>query len=180
MKGLLVSLVTLILYAASTMVVARLWHPRRNIYLFVSVGLAWIVGYAILYFATPANLYFLPKGWMCSNIWLDFFYGLIVFLLNCHTFVDCAVTACAGFSISLVVVILKAAGQTATTDELVAKYQLDGETDRIYGWRVPHLERRGYIRRDPKTGRYLLTPKGHIIAATTFFLKRILNLGEGG
>jgi hypothetical protein len=180
MKGLLVSLVTLILYAASTIVVARLWRPRRHIYLFVLVGLAWIVGYIILYFVTPANLYFLPKAWMCSNIWLDFFYGLIVFLLNCHTFVDCVATACAGFSISLLVVILKAAGQTATTDELVAKYKLDDQTDRIYGWRVPHLERRGYIRRDPKTGHYFLTRKGRIIAVTTFCLKRMMNLGEGG
>lgn len=180
MKGLLVSLLTLVLYGLSSVVVAQLVRPKRFITMFAAVAGAWSVGYFLLYAVLPANLYFLPESWLCSIQWFDMLYGFVVFLLNSHTFVDCFSGSCGGFSTSLLVAILQAGDQPATTEAVVAKFKLGENSDRIYGWRMPRLERQGYVRKDPSSGRYFLTSKGRILAVITFCLKRIMNLGKGG
>jgi hypothetical protein len=179
-KGLLVSLLTLVLYGLSSAVIAQLFRPKRFITMFAAVAVAWSVGYFVLYAVLPANLYFLPPTWMCSIQWFDMLYGFIVFLLNCHTLVDCFSGSCGGLSTALLVAILQAGDQPVTTEALVAKFKLGENSDRIYGWRLPRLEKQGYVRQDPPSGRYLLTAKGRILAVITFCLKRIMNLGAGG
>jgi DNA-binding IclR family transcriptional regulator len=94
--------------------------------------------------------------------------------------VDCFSGSCGGFSTALLVAILQAGDEPATTGTLVAKFRLGENSDRIYGWRLPRLEKQGYVRQDPQSGRYLLTGKGRILAVITFCLKRIMNLGAGG
>lgn len=180
MKGLLVSLLALGLNAVSTVIAAHLLRPKRPLYLFALVALAWGVGYSILYAVTPEDLWFLPPTWMCSSKRLDFFYGLIVFALNCHNFIDCISASCGGFSVSLLVIMFRASGQPVTTDQLAAKFKLGDQTDSIYGWRLPHMEKRGYICRDPNTNHYSLTRKGRVTALIASCLKRMMNLGKGG
>jgi hypothetical protein len=201
MKGLLLSLFVLVLNIVSTAAVAHVLRPKRYLYLFALSALAWGVAYVILYASTPADLYFLSPRWVCTNAHLDLLYGFAVFLLNCHTFVDCFFATCGGFSVSLLMAILNPGGKSITTDALVTRFKAEPESDRsrlvpgrgpvdktlaphesdrIYAWRVPHLAKRGYIRRDEQTGNYMLTSKGRMIALLTLSLKRMMNLGEGG
>ena len=201
MKGVLLSLFALLLNMFSAAVIAHVLRPKRYLYLFALSSVAWAFVYIILFLITPLDLGFLPHAWMITEPPLDLVYGLIVYFLNCHTFVDCFFATCGGFSVSLLVAILKSPLQSATTDGLQVKFKLqpqpdqrrmapglgpvDGtlapqESDRIYAWRVSHLVKRGYLSRDAAAQRYSLTPKGRMVATLALTLKRLMNLGEGG
>jgi hypothetical protein len=180
MKGLILSLAALFLFAVMAAIAPRLVRFKRDLQLLICVTPLGAVVYFILYAVTPADLYFLPSSWICSSARLDLWYGFAVFVLNCHTFVDCLSASCAGFSVSLLIIILNQRGQPTSTAALVAKFTLADQTDSIYGWRLPHLEERGYIRKDSGTGCYLLTAKGRLVAVIAHSLKRLMNLGEGG
>jgi len=198
---LLVSLLALLLNMLFTAIAAHLLRPKRHLYLFAISSFAWGVVYVILFLVTPPDLYFLSPAWMINESWLDLVYGLILYFLNCHTFVDCFFATCGGFSVSLLLAISKQGQNTPSTEDLLAQFKLqpqsqpqgmvpgldpvDGtlapeESDRIYAWRVSHLEKRGYIHRDNATKHYTLTAKGRTIALITLALKRLMNLGEGG
>ena len=180
MKGLIISVIVAALYTVTTMIAAHLFRPRRHLYLFVFAVPAWVLGYALLYTMTPGNLWFLPETWISSARLVDWIYGLAVFLFFCHSFVCAVFAGCSGFSISLLVAIAQAGSQFATTPLLVTKFRTEDGGDRIYGWRVPHLEKRGYIQRNLATGEYALTGKGRLIAEVARFAKWAMNLGEGG
>jgi hypothetical protein len=180
MKGLILSVAALVLYGLLTMVAAHVLRPRRHLKLFVFAMPVGVVAYLLLYWLTPADLYFLPGGWICTNQRLDLLYGLVVFLFNCHSFICAVFVACSGFSVSLLVAIHRAGTQLLSTEDLVAMFRTADGSDRIYGWRVPHLVQRGYLRKDPESGSYTLTPKGRIIARIACYLKRMMNLKSGG
>lgn len=180
MKGLVLSLLTLLLYGLSTMVAGHVLRPKRHLYLFVCAIPICAIFYVLFHLFTPVDLGFLSGAWTASNQLLDLLYGLAIFLFGCHSFVCVVFVACSSFSISLLVVIRQAGTEPTTTESLVAEFQVDEERDRIYGWRVPHLEKRGYIKCDPTTGRYSLTSKGWLIAQAAWLAKRTMNLGEGG
>jgi hypothetical protein len=180
MKGFVVSLVALGAFAVLAAVAARLVRLKRELQLLVYMAPVGAVAYFILYAVTPADLYFLPEAWRCSSARLDLVYGFVVYVLNCHTLIDCLSASCGGFSVSLLIILLRHGGQPVSTAALVAKFTLADQTDSIYGWRLPQLERRGYIVRDPRTGCYSLTSKGQLVAVITYGLKRLMNLGEGG
>lgn len=180
MKGLLLSLVTLTLYAVSTMLAGHFLRPKRHLYLFVFAIPIGVANFCLLYLLTPAGLGFLPDAWTTSKQLLDMAYGMAIFLFGCHSFVCVVFVACSGFSVSLLVATNVIGKEPASTEFLVSKFRMEDGRDRIYGWRVPHLEKRGYIRRDPNTGNYSLTVKGKLIAQVAEFAKRAMNLGEGG
>lgn len=81
---------------------------------------------------------------------------------------------------SLLVALLQSPGQALSTKALINLFQLPDGSDRIYSWRIPDLERRGYIRKSPDTNTYSLTAKGRRAALVAFLAKRLMNLGEGG
>ena len=180
MKGLILSLAALLSFAVMAAIAPRFVRFKRDLQLLICVTPLGAVVYFILYAITPPNLYFLSEPWMCSNPRLDLVYGFAVYVLNCHTFVDGLSGSCGGFSVSLLIIILNHRGQPTSTGTLVAKFILPDQTDAIYGWRLPHLENRGYIRRDAETGYYTLTAKGRLVAVVAHGLKRLMNLGEGG
>jgi hypothetical protein len=180
MKGLIVSLVTLALYGLIVMAGAQVLRPKRHLALFLLGLLISIPAYFVLYWITPADLYFLPRGWICSMPWLDMLYGFVVFALNCHSFVDTIIAGCSGFSVSLLVAMLEMPDRQATSGVLIAKFKPADGTDLIYGWRLPHLQKRGYILMHAATGNCVLTAKGRLVARLARFLKRLMNLGEGG
>ena len=201
MKGLTLSLLVLALNIVSTAVAAHVLRPKGYLRLFTVVSLAWGVAYIVLYAVTPKDLYFLPQTWMGSDRRFDMAYGFVVFLLNCHSFVDYFFATCSGFSVSLLVAIFNVGGKPTTTSDLLAKFKLESdaesgrvapgvgpvdtpmaphESDRIYAWRVPFLVKRGWIQKDPNSGHYSLTNTGRIIALIVHGLKRSMNLGEGG
>ena len=180
MKGLIVSVVMFALFVVVSAATSHILRLKRHLHMFALVALVCGVGYFILYNFTPPDFYFLPRSWMCSISWFDQLYGLIVFLLNCHSFVDWFFASCTGFSVSMLMAILEGDGQSITTAGMVAKFKSGTETDRIYGWRIPYLEAKGHIRKDPKTGFYTLTAKGRVVASAACLAKWMMNLGEGG
>jgi len=180
MKGLLLSLVGLLAFAVSTIAIARFVRLPRQLKLLIWMTPIGAVAYFLLYASTPPNLHFLADRWMCSNSTLDLWYGFVVYILNCHTLIDCISGSCGGFSVSLLVIFLGAPNQTASTAEVIAKFKLGDETDSIYAWRLPHLEKHGYVLKGPATRTYSLTTEGRLVARIALGLKRLMNLGEGG
>ena len=158
---------------------ARLFRPSRHLQLFVPTALIWGGGYVGLYLCVPASAGFLPLEWQSSNAWTDGVYGFLVYWLNIHTVVDVFFATCGGFSVSLLSAILRAKGGMNTAD-LVEAYSGPQGGDKIYNWRVPHLESQGYLFRDTSSGAYQLTAKGRLVASFTNVLKRLMNLGKGG
>jgi hypothetical protein len=180
MKGLLVSLAAFGLFIIVSAVASHFLRLKRHLHLFAMVALVCVIAYFIIYNVTPANLYFLPSGRMCPSPIFDQTYGLVVFFLNCHSFVDCFFASAGGFSTSMLMAILRNDGRCITTSAMVAKYKSGTQTDRIYGWRIPYLESKGYIRKDAGNGSYGLTAKGRVVATAAFVAKRLMNLGQGG
>jgi hypothetical protein len=180
MKGLIISLAALVFYALSTMLAAHVLRPQRHLKLFVFAMPVGVMTYLLLYRFTPDDLYFLPRTWLCSNWRVDLLYGLVVFLFNCHSLVCALFGISGGFSVSLLAAIRQVGPQSLSTGELVARFRTADGSDRIYGWRVPHLVQRGYLRQDTESGNYALTAKGRVIAVAAFYLKRMMNLRSGG
>src|SRR2546425_848185 len=87
------------------------------------------VVYVILFAIAPQNLHFLPHAWMITDSRLDFVYGLIIYLLNCHSFVDCFFATCGGFSVSLLVAILQQGRKPTSTDDLLARFRLQPQPE---------------------------------------------------
>lgn len=178
MKGLLISLVTLFGFGLTAILIAHFTRPKTYLRLFVTTAAGWMPGYFLIYWLTPADLGFLPPAWQCANQEFDAGYGFVIFLLNCHTVVDCFFGFCTGFSVSMLLAILKADG--LTEEQITGLFKLDDNTDRIYSWRLPYLQRIGWLQSEPGTNRYRLTSRGRRIAWITYTLKRLLNLGKGG
>ena len=179
MKGLLISLIALLAFILTAIVAARLFKPKRHLQLFAPTAALWAIGYVTIFLSTPSHLGFLPSGWQSAHSWVDATYGFFVYWLNVHTVVDIFFATCGGFSVSLLSAILKAPDK-ATTDCLVSSFSQGQGEDKIYNWRVPHLERQGYLSRNTQSGNYQLTLKGRFIARSTKLLKKLMNLGKGG
>ncbi len=179
MKGFFVSIVALAGFLVSAVLAARVFRPRRHLHLFVPTAALWGGGYVALYLLLPASAGFLPVDWQSADPVLDGVYGFIVYWLNVHTTVDVFFATCGGFSVSLLSAILRS-GDGMRTEALVELFQGGHSGDKIYNWRVPHLERQGYLFRDAGRGKYQLTKKGRLLAQLTSLLKRAMNLGKGG
>ena len=180
MKGLIVSLIVFALYVLSTVVLSQIIRPRRHGKLLLFPIFGWMPAYFLLFFLTPADFYFLPDGWMAQPTWLDAAFGFVVYALNCHSFFDFFFGFNGGFSMSLMLEILRAGPQGATSEQIIKGYYNEDGTDKIYGWRVPRLVETGYVRIEPETGACQLKPKGLAITRLAIALKRMLNLGAGG
>lgn len=180
MKGLILSLAVFVGYVLWTMVVSHLTRPTHYSRVFVPAMFVWAPAYFVAYFALPADLGFLPAAWMARPAWLDAAYGCLVLALNVHSYMDFFFACNGGFSMSMMLEILRKGGRGAKTDELVAKYMRPDGYDRIYTWRLPRLAEAGWITLDKTSGSCGLTAVGRTVARIAAFLKRMLNLGEGG
>lgn len=180
MKGLLLSLATFACYVLSTMVLSHVLRPRRHGRLLLFPIFGWIPVYVAAFLLTPADLGFLERPWMVTSRGLDLAYGLVVYLLNCHSYFDFFFGFNGGFSMSLLLEIARAGKDGIPTPDLAAGYFTADGLDKIYGWRLPRLQETGYLRIEPATGCCQLTPKGIATARLALALKRMLNLGAGG
>ncbi len=180
MKGLLVSLVAFALYVLLTAVLSHILKPKHPARLFFPTVCFLAPSYFAIYFLTPADLFFLPESWQGGPTWLDMTYGLVVYLLNCHSYIDFFFGFNGGFSMSMMLEILRSDGGVLTVEQLTSRYFTEDGEDKIYGWRLPHLEATRCATIDRATGKCELTAKGRLVARTAIALKRFLNLGTGG
>ena len=180
MKGLILSVVVFVLYVLGTMVASHLLKPSHYSRVFVPGLVIGPVVLVVLYFLTPADLGFLSPGWQADRAWLDIFYGCLVFLLNGHSYIDFFFGFNGGFSMSVMLEILRRQPRAAKTDEIVRCYLRPDGFDKIYGWRLPRLADSGMITIDREKGTCRLTDPGRRVALFARFCKRWLNVGEGG
>ena len=180
MKGLLISLAVFVLYAFGSMLVSHVLKPSHHSRVFVPGLLVGMAVFFAIYALTPASLGFLPREWRAEISWLDAAYGCVVFLMNGHSFIDFFFGFNGGFSMSVMLEILRREKGGATTPALVGCYLRPDGFDKIYGWRLPRLAESGMIVIDGATGTCRLTPAGLRVARVAVFCKRLLNLGAGG
>ncbi len=180
MKGLVISLAAFVLYVTGTTVLSHVLRPRVHSRLLFPAVLACSPVYALLYWLAPPDAWCLPAAWLSTRPWLDAAFGYAVYLLNCHSYIDFFYGFNCGFSAGLLVDLSRAGTGGLTTEHFIRRFHRPDGTDKIFGWRLPGLERDGYLWRDPDSGRYRLTPKGAAVARLAWFCKRVLNLGAGG
>lgn len=180
MKGLLIGLVASVVYAIVCVTLSHFLKPERHSKLFFPALAAFMPVVVGVYLLTPADLGFLAPAWQATHAWLDIVYACVVLAFNMHTFIDIFFGLNGGFSMSILLELLRTNGRGLTSEEIVAKYFTADGMDKLYGWRLPRLAETGYIRIDPQTDLCTLTAKGRKIARLTDLLKRGMNLGAGG
>ena len=181
MKGIVISLIVFVGYVLVTAILCHIFHPPRHSKLFFPVMYLFLPLYCVVYGVTPQNLYIFPPTWLAEAVWLDAIGGLLILILNIFSYINWFFGFNGGFSMSLMLELLRTGNQGLNTAELTQRYLLrNNNMDKILGWRVPRLEETGYLVMDRQTGVCRLTGKGRVIAWLTYFSKRLLNLGEGG
>lgn len=180
MKGLVISLALFVIYVLVTIVLSHGLRARHHAKLFFYAALVFTPIYFILFALTPSDCFILPTTWLSDVAWLNLTVGYLVFLLNCHSYIDFFYGFNGGFSTSLLLEMLRTGDPGLDTDHFVRRFHCADGTDKIFGWRLPGLKASGYIRQDEQTGMYQLTRKGSVVARLAWFLKRLLNLGAGG
>ena len=180
MKGLLVSLIAVAMALVMSATLGHWLRPKRYLPLFFACVLAAGGAYVAIYALTPPNIWCLPIGWVCMSPSVDFAYGLVVYLLNSHTWVDVFYATCGGFSTALLVEMRRAKRPLETKD-IAQKFRAgNSEDDRIYAWRIPNLQKHGLLSPDGINARLALTRKGKFVAKIALFLKKAMNLSAGG
>ncbi len=176
MKGLILSCATLLFLVILTIVSAQILRPKQHAKLFFMLCIPCAALYFLAYELTPATLGFLPLPWQAKPSRLDAIFGCVVFLLNSLTYINLFGALNTGFSTSLMLDILQTGKDGMTTEQIVAGYAGDDGIDKIHGWRLPGLERSGYLRKNGATGIYRLTAKGFIVAHLSSFFKILLRV----
>lgn len=180
MKGLIVSIIIFAAYVVFTILVSHFRRIKRHGRLFFRSIALWAPTYFILYCASPANFWFLPNAWLGVPVWLELCYGFLVYLLNCHSYIDFFFGFPGGFSMSLMHDILLAGEKGRTTGELIAGFQTGCEEDKAYQRRIPHLAEAGMIKTEGSEQLCRATERGRRWAAILTFFKNLLNLSKGG
>ena len=180
MKGLIVSLIVFTGYVLGSMGLSHLLKPAFISRIFVPGLLIGIPCYFAVYFLTPVDMGMLPSAWIAHPQWLDAGFGCLVLLLNGHSFIDFFFGFNGGFSMSVMLEILRRQQDGAAEPEIISCYLRDDGFDKIYGWRLPRLANAGMIIIDEKTRTCRLTPSGLRVARFAAFCKKFLNLGLGG
>jgi len=135
--------------------------------------------YAASYAITPRDLYGMPPNWIEPSSSVDFFNGLLIFMLLMHCVWDVLYAAAVtGFSAGLMVKLDGAMPHGMTADRLIQHYQRKGGQDAVFERRIANLVLGGYIERQGENIR--LTLKGTIVALVARFFKKFLNVGKGG
>jgi hypothetical protein len=180
MKGLVLSILVFSLYVFSVAILSWIIRPKNHTAIFFPAVAIWTFVYFAFYFTTSHNFGWLSASWLCSIRWVDVTYGYVIFLLNCHNFIDVFFGLNSGFSTSLMQELHAAGNCGLTTEEIILRYRRTDGSDVIYSWRLPRLQKTGYLLINAQTGTCALTRKGRAVAVLARELKRFLHLEEGG
>ena len=180
MKGLILSIAVFAAYVIGSMIVSHIRKPAFISRIFLPGLAIATVLYFIAFALTPPDLGFLSPSWMARPAALDAAYGCVVLWLNAHSFIDFFFGFNGGFSMSVMLEILRRLPRGATADELVKCYMRPDGFDKIYSWRLPRLAGSGMIVIDKQEGTCAITQSGKRAALIGVFCKRLLNLGAGG
>ena len=122
MKGLIISLAVFAGYVIITAILSHFVRPQRHSRLFFPAAPPFILLYIFVFWVTPRDLFFLSAGWIGEPAWLDAISGLVIFILNCLSYIDWFFGFNGGFSMSLLLELWRTANKGLSTDELVRRY----------------------------------------------------------
>lgn len=177
MKGLLVSLLVFAGYVPASALLAHLLRVQRHGKLFFPLMALSVPCYAAVFWCLPPDLGFLGPAWQATHVWVDAATGAVILVLNIHSFIDYFFAFNGGFSTSLLLLVRRGCRRA---EDLVAQFRGRDGLDKIYGWRIPFLQAKGYAVIDPQTRACRLTPRGLRAARLGILAKKFLNLERGG
>lgn len=180
MKGLLLSFLIFFLYVVTTTIASYFLKPQRHSSLFVGLLVPTIFIFLLSYYLAPSDLWILTPPWEAHYIWADVLLGLLILLLNAHSYMDWFFAFNGGFSTSLMLLLLRYEPQGTTSNQLISHYFSADGIDKIHAWRLPRLEETGYLKIDPETKICSLTKQGKYVASLSSKAKNLFSLGLGG
>ena len=176
LKGLVLAACGFVLFLAVHVLVFRLHVPERRF--FTMVRIAFVIGLVFIgvHRTTPSDLGFglLPQEYTGAGWAIDLMNGLLVygflFIGYCmfYFLVD------RGFSGRIMIEIESSPGKQLRPSDIADRYSMEAVLRR----RLNQMLKIGRI--VEKDGRYCNTAKGQSAAALFAFVKRFLQLGDGG
>lgn len=177
MKGISLSLLAFLVFIGAGILLLRSRTWKRH---FVALLIAFPAGLAVYlcgFALTPPDLF--PPAWREPSAGVDFFNGLLAYILLFHGFWDTAYAAAiTGFSTGLMIKIERSMPGGMTGRQLRARYAGAEGMDVAFARRIANLLRGGYVTR--AGGSLTLTDKGRAAGSIARFFKKCLNVGEGG
>lgn len=177
MKGVLLALGAFFLLVVFAALFLRLYGGRKY-YKVLLAAFAVAVGvYSILYRVLPADLGFLPAGWLEAAGALNFLNGLLILTLLFVAFWDTVyTTVLTGFSANLMALL--AEGEGLSREEILRIHGAEDGLDRVLAWRLSKLSEGRYL--EAEDAGFRLLPKGWLVGTAARWLKRALTGSEEG
>jgi hypothetical protein len=174
LKGLVLAVAGFVLFLIVHIVIFRLIALERRFKVMVQIMLAVGLGFLIVHWATGPDLGFLPLAYARAGWAIDLLNGLLVygFLFIGYSMFYFLVDR--GFSGRIMIEIETAPECRLRQQDIAARYSLEMVLRRRL---TEMLEIGQVVQLD---GRYCNTSKGRSAAAMLAFVKRFLQLGEGG
>lgn len=174
LKGLALAMGGFLFFLVVHVFLFRLTLPRLRFNTMVRIAVGTGVGLLVLYPFTPPDLGFLPARYTGAGWAVDLLNGLLVFTFLFVGYCMFYFLVDRGFSGRMMIEIEASPARRLRAEEIAARYSLEMVLLRRLGEMV---EIGRVVERD---GRYVDTAKGRGAAAMFAFVKRFLQLGEGG
>lgn len=174
LKGLVLACAGFALFFMAHLLLFRLRMPHRRFVIMTRIALALGLVLIVVHRTAPSNLGFLPPASTTAGWGVDLVNGLLVygFLFVGYSMFYFLVDR--GFSGRIMIEIESSADRRLRPHEIAARYSMEMVLRR----RLTEMLEIGRIME--KDGRYCNTAKGQSAAAAFAFVKRFLQLGEGG
>ncbi|HKZ06991.1 MAG TPA: hypothetical protein VJU81_16125 [Methylomirabilota bacterium] len=173
MKGLTLAAAAFLLIVVGSALALRVYRGHKEFKVFLAAFAAATLGYVAAYPLTPADLGFLPAGWLEPFTPVDFANGLVALALVFHGFWCFAYFACLSPSMGVMVALRARGARGISAAEALAMQGREEPVNLIFQRRLPKLVEGGYV--SEEGGTYRLLPPGERVAALGVFLKRLIN-----
>lgn len=174
LKGLVLAVCGFVLFLAVHVLVFRMQVPRLRFMAMVRIAV--VTGFAllVLHRSTSPDLGFLPSQYTEAGWAVDLLNAVMVFTFLFIGYCLFYFLVDRGFSGRMMIEIDTSPDHRLRAEDIAARYSIEMVLRRRLG---EMLEIGRIVERD---GRYVNTPKGNAAAAMFAFVKKFLQLGEGG
>jgi hypothetical protein len=174
LKGMVLAVVTFALFFTVHVVLFRIRVPQKRFITNARIASALGLGMIMVHRATPPDLGILPSVYTAAGWAIDLLNGLIVYMFLFIGYSMFYFLVDRGFSGRIMIEIEHSPQRRLRPPEIMARYPLETILQR----RLNEMISIGRI--EERQGRYRNTAKGRSAAAAFGFVKRFLQLGEGG
>jgi len=175
MKAICLAALAILVYTLVVTVGARSYKTDRRALVMTMTFACSLMALAVLWYATPADLGFLPAQLLAEPPWLDgaatlFFFSSAFFggVLQLYNLAD------RGFSLRILIDTLESDAGTTDIDDILTGYSRGRGMAWMYHKRLDGMLQGGFVRAEQDS--ILLTPKGARKAAIFAALRRFSRL----